>query len=294
MSGPTLPATIAAMAPISLPEVEAIALLQSRFDRKYVLAPELVSELVELIAHRSSVLEIDDLRSFTYRSRYFDTPALDSYRGAAFGRRGRFKVRTRAYEDDGSSVLEVKTRGPRGTTVKVRQPHDPDRTDELTAAGATFVDHHVGADGLHRRLGPALTTTYRRTTLVDATDRSRATIDEALVCTGPDGEDHRLLDRFVVETKSTGAATTLDRLLWARGERPVRISKFGVGMALHDPTLPANRWNRVLRRDFGWEPEREPIALRRSRPALAPNHARRLGTAAPSGPLGAPRLLRAG
>ena len=43
-------------------------------------------------------------------------------------------------------------------------------------------------------------------------------------------------------------------LLWAAGNRPVTISKFGVGMAALHPQLPANKWNRTLRRYFGWTP----------------------------------------
>jgi hypothetical protein len=58
----------------------------------------------------------------------------------------------------------------------------------------------------------------------------------------------------LVETKSTGAPTVADRLLWSAGERPVTISKFGVGMAALNPHLPANKWNRTLRRYFGWSP----------------------------------------
>jgi hypothetical protein len=30
----------------------------------------------------------------------------------------------------------------------------------------------------------------------------------------------------------------------------VAVSKFCVGMAALDPTLPANKWNRILRRHF--------------------------------------------
>ncbi|MEO8697895.1 MAG: molecular chaperone, partial [Acidimicrobiales bacterium] len=59
---------------------------------------------------------------------------------------------------------------------------------------------------------------------------------------------------LLVETKSTGAPTVADRVLWAAGERPVPISKFGVGMAALNPGLPANKWNRTLRRYFGWTP----------------------------------------
>lgn len=59
---------------------------------------------------------------------------------------------------------------------------------------------------------------------------------------------------LVVESKSAGPATPVDRLLWRNGIRPARISKYCVGLAALDPALPANRWNRTLRRYFGWQP----------------------------------------
>lgn len=51
----------------------------------------------------------------------------------------------------------------------------------------------------------------------------------------------------------------MDRLLWRQGIRPARISKYCVGLAALDPTLPANRWNRTLRRYFDWQPRRTAV-----------------------------------
>jgi hypothetical protein len=54
---------------------------------------------------------------------------------------------------------------------------------------------------------------------------------------------------LVIETKSPpGAAGPLDRRLWSLGHRPVRISKYGTGLALLTPDLPGNRWHRVTSR----------------------------------------------
>jgi hypothetical protein len=64
----------------------------------------------------------------------------------------------------------------------------------------------------------------------------------------------------LVETKSTGAPTVADRLLWASGKRPVTISKFGVGMAALNRHLPANKWNRTLRRYFNWTPQARKVS----------------------------------
>ena len=99
-------------------------------------------------------------------------------------------------------------------------------------------------------LVPTLTTTYQRTTLLDEAHRFRMTSDVGLVCTTPAGHRVALPNRVLVETKSAGAPTLPDRLLWAAGHRPARISKYCVGLAATDARLPANKWNRTLRRHF--------------------------------------------
>ena len=56
-----------------------------------------------------------------------------------------------------------------------------------------------------------------------------------------------LADLVVLETKAGTRPGAADRLLWARGHRPVRLSKYATGLALIDPDLPDNRWHRTLR-----------------------------------------------
>ena len=60
-----------------------------------------------------------------------------------------------------------------------------------------------------------------------------------------------LADLAIVETKSAGAASEVDRLLWRAGHRPVRISKYGAGMAALHPDLPRLKWHRVLDTHLG-------------------------------------------
>jgi hypothetical protein len=251
-----LDAGIARLAPVSLAEIEAIAQLHTRIDRKYVVTPEVAAAVLAQLDTRCGALDIGGVRTFRYRSQYFDTADLASYRGAATGRRRRFKVRTRTYQDGESCTVEVKTRGGRGETVKVRLPCDAAAVERLDPGCWTFVDDAISSGPVARLLEPVLVTTYRRSTFLDPADGSRVTLDQRLVCTGRSGTHHALAGHVVLETKSTGVANAVDRLLWARGHRPARISKFGVGMALDDPSLPANRWNRVLRGAFGWTPQR--------------------------------------
>jgi hypothetical protein len=255
VSAPVVADGIAALAPVSLDELERVAALDVRVDRKYVVDPAALTDLLRSLPPGTTVLEIGGERAFRYRSLYFDTGELALYRSSAQGRRIRYKVRTRAYSN-GTCALEVKTPGLRGATVKHRLPYDPAHRDGLTRGGRNFVDSCTGAAGLGARLGPVLVTWYLRSTLVDHGDGSRVTIDQELTCGDLTGGRARLAGPVVVETKSTGAATAADGWLWRNGQRPVRISKFGVGMALFDPRLPANRWNRVLRQHFAWEPGR--------------------------------------
>ena len=248
----TLDLSLSRLRPVSLDQVQAAADLQTRIDRKYLVSETTASAMVRALADRTAVLEIGGERDFGYESVYFDTPDLDSYRGSAHGRRRRFKVRTRSYLESGLCVLEVKTASGRGETVKERIEYDLDNRSALNSQAHQF----LGAKGLGGYpLFATLSTHYRRSTLLDP-DGARATFDAGLICRSPDGRQVQLGDQVLVETKSAGSATTLDRLLWSAGQRPIRVSKYCTGLAALHSDLPANKWNRTLRMHFAWEPAR--------------------------------------
>lgn len=240
---------IATLPAITLDALNGLAELQTRVDRKYLVAADRADRALRSVSDRLAVLDIDGARSFRYDSLYFDTPELISYRAAATRRRRRFKVRVRRYVDAGRCTLEIKTRGGRGETVKTRCDHEPDRIEALDPDAQRYIDLVLGADGVARQLQPVLWTTYLRSTLVDVTDRSRITLDRQLAASlaGPQAQWRALTDALVIETKSSAGATPLDRALWAAHTRPVAISKFAIGMAIHHPDLPSNRWSRLLR-----------------------------------------------
>jgi VTC domain len=238
---------LATLEPISLDELLEKASLQTRIDRKYVLPIDEALRLPARLGGRARVLEIEGERTFRYRSVYFDTPELISFRLAAHRRRRRFKVRTRTYLDSALCWLEVKTEGYRGGTVKDRLPYEACDHETVTP-GRWFVDRVLGATV--GTLTPTLTTSYRRATLHVFADDSRVTIDTALRWEDPSGFGLHLPRLAIVETKTRSAASPVDRLLWADGRRPVRISKYATGLAALRPELPATRWRRTLRRYF--------------------------------------------
>lgn len=240
--------------PISLGELNQAAQLLTRVDRKYLLPQATAAELLTSLAD-AAVLEINARRSLAYVSVYFDTPELDSYLATARPRRRRFKVRTRAYLDTATAYLEVKTRGPRGTNVKRRVPTDPARMRHLTQAQRSHLAaqlHTQAEPGLIGRLQPTLRTRYNRTTVLLPDDAARLTLDRELSWTRLDADGQPVSRAsasglVIVESKSSSTPSAADRWLWSHGIRPVRVSKYGTGMAILDPTLPANRWHRVIR-----------------------------------------------
>ncbi|PVU82697.1 molecular chaperone [Cellulomonas sp. WB94] len=242
-----------ALAPIDLDELNALAALQTRIDRKYLVPLVALDGLLQELEPGARILQIGADRDFAYESVYFDTPDLTSYLGAARRRRRRYKVRTRTYVDSAECWVEVKTRGSRGSTVKTRQEHDPDARERLTTDARRFADGVLDdahlPEAVDGPLAPTLVSRYRRTTLYLPGTQSRTTLDTDLVWTAADtGEELALRGFAVVETKTGSTPSSTDRLLWRHGYRPLRMSKYGTGMAALHPELPAAPWRRVLDR----------------------------------------------
>lgn len=235
-----------ALSPISLEELDATAALQTRVDRKYVVAPGTwAAVLAGLTGAR--VLEIDGRRTFRYASVYFDTPQLDSYRAAAHRRPARYKVRTREYVDTGLHAIEVKLRSARGETVKHREVLEERPVGRVLGGAAhAFVASfpQIAADA--HRLAATLETSYRRTTLW--TPDGRVTVDTDVRGIDADGAVAAFGAAVIVETKSARRPGVADRALWSHGARPQRVSKYCTTLAALHPELPSNRWTRTLDR----------------------------------------------
>lgn len=267
---------LAGLPAIDLADLDRAAALQTRTDRKYLVAPGRLPDLLAAVdsfqrqtrgtGEPVRVLDIGGSRSFAYRSTYFDTPDLVSYHQAARSRPTRFKVRTRVYLATRSCWLECKVRNPRGATVKDRIELPPGCERHLTPEARTFLAGHEQVAPYLDHLTPVLVTTYDRATLHcgGPTPGQRVTVDAGLGCVringigtdavdaDVDGTDVPLGDLanlLIVETKSAGHGPgPFDRALWGLGIRPTSMSKYAVGTAAAQPSLPTNKWHRVLRR----------------------------------------------
>ncbi|HNA97949.1 MAG TPA: polyphosphate polymerase domain-containing protein [Marmoricola sp.] len=248
----TVRSVVGAASPITLQEVLAVAALQTRVDRKYLLTPEEFTCLASSLDGRFRALEIAGSRLHGYESVYFDTQDLSLFRAHKQGRRKRYKVRTRTYTDTEQCLFEIKMEGPRGLTIKERMDYPMAHRGHLDQQANQFLSDHLRKyDRLETpELSPSLTTSYSRATLVDSLEGARLTIDVGLGFESR-AERRRGPDRILVESKSAGLAVA-DRLLAAQGVRPISASKYCLGVALCHPTQSANKWNRLLRREFGW------------------------------------------
>lgn len=259
---------------VSLDEIVSEAALMTRVDRKYAIPRAALDDILTDIDPATRVLEIDGARRFAYASVYFDTPDLASYHGAAQPRRRRFKVRTRSYVDTGGRFLEIKLRGARGVTAKARTAHD-DRLSSLPPEGIDAVraafDGALIDPSLADELRPTLTSRYRRTTLLAADATARVTVDTDLTWHDHAGGDLDLPELAIIETKSGAQPSETDRVLWRAGFRPQSMSKYATGMAALRPSLPHNRWKRIIDRSFTPTPQpthtAEPLTRRLLRDA---------------------------
>lgn len=246
--------TLARLPSIALDELVEAAALLHRCDRKYVVGQAQLQYLARALPRDAHVLRINEGCRFQYESTYFDTPDHQSYLATAHRRRHRFKVRTRTYTDSLSTFLEVKLPDARRRTLKIRLPYGFTDRDRMTPAGREFVRAHIAKSGLDTafvdELQSTVHTAFVRSTLFVPSAGCRITIDSDLVVSQVSGTQRKVPGLIVVETKAANGDRGVDQLLWRMGVRPLSISKFGIGSALLDPALPANKWNRTMSRHF--------------------------------------------
>jgi hypothetical protein len=241
--------------PIGLEAVYATAALDERMDVKYIVTVAELAELARRLLPTHRVLEIDGLREFAYRSTYFDSADLLTYREHVQGRRHRFKVRSREYLDSGLRAFEVKLKEGSGRTVKHRTELGEGPLDKLDGPQLEFLRDRL-RDAYARELGaelaPTLSMSFTRITLVDPERCERVTCDVQLRFAAPDGSGGALApDAAIVESKSRSGFATADRELRALGVRPIPgCSKYCIGVGLTYPRVKRNLSLPLLRRHF--------------------------------------------
>jgi VTC domain len=221
----------------------------TRLDRKYLLTPAAVDQVLMSTRDLWSAEIVAGLETQRYETEYFDTADLALFHAARGQRPSRAKVRVRHYLDTGDSFVEVKRRDARGQTTKEREPWSGSMAD-----ARSFLQEALGSsvdpiDDLVDGLLPTARTSYERRAYV-LIHGGRITVDRHLVVGPHEALTALLADQgselTIMETKSPDQSPTkIDRHLWDQGVRPVSLSKYALAIASFRPDLPLNRWTSV-------------------------------------------------
>ena len=249
---------IGQFAPIGLEEMSGIKLM-NRIDTKFVTTVPLVVRLLKLAQADYRMQEIDGLRNMTYRTVYFDTPALDMFIAHHNGHAGRQKVRIRTYVDSHMDFLEVKTKNNHGRTRKKRvavedfDPVNPRHDIVFRRQNDQFVAYD---DFLRKHLMYApdtllelLENRFDRITLVNEARTERLTIDTNLRFHNlANDRRHDLTGLAIIELKRDGLVPSpILELLRQLRIKPHGFSKYCLGQAFTNPNLKTNRFKERLR-----------------------------------------------
>ena len=235
---------------VSLGEMSSVKLMD-RMDSKYVTDEmTLAAVLDDASAAGYSVLVADGARVSQYDTLYYDTSGLGMYLAHQDGHLHRQKVRTRVYVGSGLTFLEVKRKDNHGRTDKRRLEipqqdfKDFSPSEEASAFLADTSGYCTAA------LSPALETIFRRITLVDAGRTERVTLDTCLCFDNPrTAEEVSLRDAVIIEVKRDGrrASGGMEYILREHRVKPMRESKYCLGIALTDPSAKSNLFKSKVR-----------------------------------------------
>lgn len=225
--------------------------LLRRTDSKFLMPEGGVEALLEELGSSYAVLTAEGNMLASYRTLYFDTKEHRCFHDHRRGRRPRFKVRIRHYDDRVLSFLEVKTKGAGNVTSKAREPR-VFRDDSLSLVDRAFLSKHTPIAG--REFEPMLWTNFSRLTLLSLHGPERVTIDLNLEFVA-DERAVAMRGVAIVEVKQASFClrTPVMRELRSRHIRPASASKYCAALhATHNPQpinrlLPAFRAMEALR-----------------------------------------------
>jgi VTC domain len=247
---------------ISLTDLNNRAALLDRAESKYVFSADTFNSVLQRLRSDFEVLVINGKNMFTYDTTYYDTQSLLMYRQHAQGKRLRLKVRSRHYVDNRLCFFELKLKGQRDRTIKLRKPYSVEDMNLVTPDAQTYVNDCVrntyGAE-FREQLGPSLAMRFQRVTLVGTRRPERMTIDFGLHFAVANGQVvDAPADTLIVEVKSPDGRGRADEVFRSIGARQATCSKYCVGLNMVRDDLSYNTFNRTLRTHFEWSPPPRP------------------------------------
>jgi hypothetical protein len=223
--------------PIATPELIAARELHRRVDTKLMLPVRQLERVFGALGDDYAVLLAGNHPLASYRTLYFDTPALHCFHDHRRGRFPRHKIRIRHYTDRHLSYLEVKRKKKPGDMEKRRRQLEYLAT-RLSAEDQRFIDETSPFNGA--ALVPVLWTDFRRITLIGLHTAERVTLDFGLRFRTAEEESSRSIsptapaDIVIAEIKQAHAQprSPIFRLLRGQQALRVNVSKYCTAAAL--------------------------------------------------------------
>lgn len=233
---------------ISLEEMSTVKLM-NRIDTKYLLNKKILDQLANNWNSSFMVQEIDGNRVANYKTLYFDTEDVLTYRIHHDQHLTRQKVRQREYVDTGTVFCEIKNKKNNGRTKKKRIVIPRSEWGRLYdfPEMARFLEEKVWVT--KQPMSPMLQNQFKRITLVNKTRTERITIDSDIRFHNMRNDKEAEVPEFVIiEVKQDGNRESDFKLLLRDARVQQRgLSKYCLGLLLTDETIKYNRFKDKIR-----------------------------------------------
>ena len=233
------------MEPITLEEMSGVKLM-NRVDTKFLTINRLLESLLYAAKDDFLIQESNGLRNSPYYTCYFDTPDVRMYYDHQRGKKSRRKVRIREYVNSGVlPFLEIKDKNNKGRTKKKRVPMEE---GTFISDYDQFISNHSEFQALD--LSPKIENRFNRITLINKEKSERITIDTSLEFHNfVSNTDIKLPELVIIEWKRDGLSSKslLKPLLRQLRIQESGFSKYIMGMALTDKSLPQNKLKKRIR-----------------------------------------------
>ena len=244
------PGIIEGFPAVSLQEMDSVRLM-NRIDSKYLTDEDtLAGILLDAKALGYKALQTEGGKTASYDTLYFDTPELRMFLDHHNRRLVRQKVRTRVYVSSGLTFLEIKRKNNHGRTKKKRMeiPASEFKGFNSDAGACAFLaaKSKYTAEGI----SPCLETIFRRITLVNPAMTERVTIDSGVAFRNVrTGREASLKNSVIIEIKQDGRTqSTMRGILLDHRVKPIRVSKYCLGVTLTCPGIKSNRFKLKVRK----------------------------------------------
>ena len=233
------------MEPITLEEMSGVKLM-NRVDTKFLTTNKLLESLLYAAKDDFLIQESNGLRNSPYYTCYFDTHDVRMYYDHQRGKKSRRKVRIREYVNSGVlPFLEIKDKNNKGRTKKKRVPMEE---GTFISDYDQFISKHSEFQALD--LSPKIENRFNRITLINKEKSERITIDTSLEFHNfVSNTDIKLPELVIIEWKRDGLSSKslLKPLLRQLRIQESGFSKYIMGMALTDKSLPQNKLKKRIR-----------------------------------------------